>query len=52
MKIKWVKKANKWVVTWFSTSKAKSQEKIQHQNWFGTENEAIEFVKKKQNEQQ
>jgi len=44
MTIKWVKRANQFVVTCFTGDK----EKIQHRNWFENEELAKEFIKSKE----
>ena len=45
---KFVKKANKWCVTWFVTGDKKT---IQHQDWFSTQEEAEKFEDTKSKEE-
>ena len=40
MKIKFVKKANQWCVTYFACG-------VQYQEWLGTKKEAKQFIKDK-----
>jgi hypothetical protein len=42
--VRFVKRANLWVVTYFGEPNAKDSRGKQHQNWFSTENDARAFA--------
>ena len=43
--LKFVRKARKWCVTYFTKDKTKTGVNVQHQEWFSTETEGEEFIK-------